>query len=174
MLGEKQARIKFTTIHSLLARGGAQIVAICPGFWSTYLKAATLPVTKRGLGSLLKGRHWHQCRTRDHYRQWCLHSAINLYAQLRGYSRVHGSLGPSVASGERQQGTAFPPLTIEKGCVCKWTKLLAVAAQRAYALSLLELRLVNAEQGDGDAPPLEDLLAQARGAEQVPDRLPAR
>ena len=51
----------------------------------------------------------------------------------------------------------------------RWMGLLAVAAQRAFALSLLELPLVSAEQGEGDTP-LGDLLAQAREAEQVPDR----
>ena len=58
--------------------------------------------------------------------------------------------------------------------VHRWTGLLAVAAQRAYASSLLELPLASAEQGEGDAPPLGDVLAQARETEQVSDsRLPA-
>ena len=45
-----------------------------------------------------------------------------------------------------------------------WTGLLPVAAQARTPR----------RSGDGDAPPLGDLLAQARGAEQVPDsRRPA-
>jgi len=52
--------------------------------------------------------------------------------------------------------------------------MLAVAAQRAYEQSLLELPMASVERGDGDPPPLGDLLAQARDAEVVAvRRLPA-
>ena len=44
--------------------------------------------------------------------------------------------------------------------------MLAVAAQRAYAMLLLELPLASAEQCDG-ALPLGDLQAQVRDAEVV-------
>ena len=73
----------------------------------------------------------------------------------------------------RAAPTRLRPATRQAG-VHRRTGLLAVAAQRAYASSFLELPLVNAEQGDGDMPPLGDLLAQAREAAQVTDsRLPA-
>ena len=44
----------------------------------------------------------------------------------------------------------------------RWTGMLAVAAQRALALSLLELPLDRADECDGVEPPLADLLADAR------------
>ena len=43
-----------------------------------------------------------------------------------------------------------------------WTGMLAVAAQRALALSLLQLPLDRADECDGVEPPLADLLADAR------------
>ena len=54
--------------------------------------------------------------------------------------------------------------------------MLAVAAQRALAYSLLELPLAAADECDGTEPepPLGDLLADARDTEPVPaSRLPA-
>ena len=52
--------------------------------------------------------------------------------------------------------------------------MLAVAAQRALAHSLLELPLAGADECDGAEPPSGDLLADARDAEAVPvSRLPA-
>ena len=62
----------------------------------------------------------------------------------------------------RAAPTRLRPAT-RQASVHRWTGLLAVAAQRAYASSLLELPLLSGEQGEGDAPPLGDLLAQARG-----------
>ena len=52
--------------------------------------------------------------------------------------------------------------------------MLAVAAQRALAYSLLELPLAAADECDGTEPPLGDLLADACDTEPVPaSRLPA-
>ena len=52
--------------------------------------------------------------------------------------------------------------------------MLAVAAQRALAHSLLELPLAGADECDGAEPRFGDLLADARDAEAVPvSRLPA-
>ena len=52
--------------------------------------------------------------------------------------------------------------------------MLAVAAQRALAHSLLELPLAGGDECDGAEPLLGDLLADARDAEAVPvSRLPA-
>ena len=42
------------------------------------------------------------------------------------------------------------------------TRMLAVAAQRALALSLFELPLDRADERDGAEPPLADLLADPR------------
>ena len=58
--------------------------------------------------------------------------------------------------------------------VHRWTGMLAVAAQRACALSLLELPLDAADDCDGTEPPLAEVLADARAAEPVvPSRLRA-
>ena len=55
----------------------------------------------------------------------------------------------------------------------RWTGLIAVAAQRALACSLLELPMAGAHECDGAEPPLGDFLVDARGAENVPpSRLP--
>ena len=50
--------------------------------------------------------------------------------------------------------------------------MLAVAAQRALAYSLLELPLAAADECDGTEPPLGDLLADARDTEPVPASTP--
>ena len=56
----------------------------------------------------------------------------------------------------RHGRTSLRPATCQAS-VHRWT----LAAQRAYASSLLELPLVSAEQGEGDAPPLKDLLSRS-------------
>ncbi|OLQ06334.1 hypothetical protein AK812_SmicGene10351 [Symbiodinium microadriaticum] len=63
---------------------------------------------------------------------------------------------------------------VQRASVHRWTGMLAVAAQRALAYSLLELPLAAADECDGTEPPLGDLLADARDTEPVPaSRLPA-
>ena len=55
----------------------------------------------------------------------------------------------------------------------RWTGLLAVAAQRAFAATLLELP-VDEAGCDGDPPPVEAVLREARLVEAPsPSRLPA-
>ena len=55
-----------------------------------------------------------------------------------------------------------------------WRGMLAVAAQRAFAMSLLELPPATADECDGAEPPLAEVLADARAIEPiVPSRLPA-
>ena len=44
----------------------------------------------------------------------------------------------------------------------RWTGILAVAAQRAFAASLLDLPMEDALGVDGDTPPLEHILGDAR------------
>ncbi len=44
----------------------------------------------------------------------------------------------------------------------RWTGLLAVAAQRALAATLLELPVAEAAEVDGEPPPLEEVLGDAR------------
>ena len=57
----------------------------------------------------------------------------------------------------------------------RWAGMLAVAAQRALAWSILELPLDMADECDGTEPPLADVLADARHTLHVPaSRLPAR
>ena len=46
---------------------------------------------------------------------------------------------------------------------------MAVAARRAYVMSLLGLPLMAADECDGDVPPLGDVLADVRGTEVIPD-----
>ena len=54
----------------------------------------------------------------------------------------------------------------------RWTGILAVAAQRALAATLLELPVDDAEGVDGEEPVLEDVLGDARLVEApVPSRL---
>ena len=45
--------------------------------------------------------------------------------------------------------------------------MLAVAAQRAFAMSLLELPLAMADECDGAEPPLAEALADARAIEPI-------
>ena len=57
----------------------------------------------------------------------------------------------------------------------RWSALLAMAAQRALAASLLELPLRPEAAFEGEGPSLSDLLADARWeSEVVPSRLPLR
>ncbi|CAE7441897.1 unnamed protein product [Symbiodinium microadriaticum] len=72
-----------------------------------------------------------------------------------GLSALHGIAAPITADVAGPASTAG-----------LWTRMLAVAAQRAYAMLLLELPLASAEQCDG-ALPLGDLQAQVRDAEVV-------
>ena len=54
----------------------------------------------------------------------------------------------------------------------RWTGILAVAAQRAFAATLLELPVDDAEGVDGDVPVLEEVLGDARLLEApLPSRL---
>ena len=46
----------------------------------------------------------------------------------------------------------------------RWTGMLAVAAQRAFAMSLLELSLATADECDGAEPPLAEVLASCPAA----------
>ena len=56
--------------------------------------------------------------------------------------------------------------------VHRWTGILAVAAQRALAATLLELPVDDAEGVDGDQPVLEDVLVAARLVEApIPSRV---
>ena len=54
----------------------------------------------------------------------------------------------------------------------RWTGILAVAAQTAFAATLLELPVDDAGGVDGDAPVLEEVLGDARLMEApLPSRL---
>ena len=59
--------------------------------------------------------------------------------------------------------------------ISRWTALLAVAAQRSFASSLLELPLAGEANGDDSEPELHELLADGRWERIVAaSRLPAR
>ncbi|OLQ06448.1 hypothetical protein AK812_SmicGene10260 [Symbiodinium microadriaticum] len=60
---------------------------------------------------------------------------------------------------------------VQRASLHRWTGMLAVAAQRALAYSLLELPLAAADECDGTEPPLGDLLADARDTEPASDAL---
>ena len=55
----------------------------------------------------------------------------------------------------------------------RWMGMLAIAAQRAFAHSLLELPPASVDASSSTKPPLGELLADARGIRIVPSRLPA-
>ena len=71
---------------------------------------------------------------------------------------------------------AFPAIlrqSLTQAYLQRWTGLLAVAAHRAFAASLLELPIDEAA-ADGFEAPMEEVLREARLAEPpVPSRLPA-
>ena len=52
--------------------------------------------------------------------------------------------------------------SVRAACFHRWTGMLAVAAQRALAATLMELPVDDAECVDGGAPTLEDVLLDAR------------
>ena len=80
--------------------------------------------------------------------------------------RVPGTVLEQAAKRKRHR--TYPQLAV------RWMGMLAVAAQRALAYSLLELPLAGLDERDGTEPPLGDLLADARDAEAVPaSRFPA-
>ena len=55
----------------------------------------------------------------------------------------------------------------------RWTGILAVAAQRTFAATLLDITVDNAAAVDGDEPFLEEVMLDARLVEApVPSRLP--
>ena len=95
---------------------------------------------------------------------------------------VGGRLGDEAATFlrllARQRAAAVPAHlrpAAQAAWVARWAALLAVAAQRAYATSLLELPLAGEVNGDEAVPDLPELLADARGELPVlAGRLPAR
>ena len=70
--------------------------------------------------------------------------------------------------------SAPPPL--QSACisayVLRWSALLAFAAARAFATSLLSLPLSGAANVDGDPPLLSDLLAEASAPPPLASRMP--
>ena len=57
---------------------------------------------------------------------------------------------------------------VQRASLHRWTGMLAVAAQRALAYSLLELPLAAADECDDMEPPLGDLLAEPVPASRLP------
>ena len=57
----------------------------------------------------------------------------------------------------------------------RWSALLSVAAQRAFAATLLDLSVEEAAAVDGEQPVLEEVLMEGRATDApVPSRLPGR
>ncbi|OLP73255.1 hypothetical protein AK812_SmicGene47575 [Symbiodinium microadriaticum] len=80
----------------------------------------------------------------------------------------HTSLSsPAAFTGRAPLRTGPHGSAYLRGCI-RWTGMLAVAAQRAVAYSLLELPLAAADECDGTQPPLGDLFVDARDTEPVP------
>ena len=79
-----------------------------------------------------------------------------------------------LARARARESSARLRPAVQRASLHRWTGMVAVAAQRALAYSLLELPLAAADECDGTEPPLGDLLADARDTEPVPaSRLPA-
>ena len=77
----------------------------------------------------------------------------------------------------RQRAAAVPAHlrpAAQAAWVARWAALLAVAAQRAYATSLLELPLAGEVNGDEAVPDLPELLADAGELPVLASRLPVR
>ena len=78
----------------------------------------------------------------------------------------------------RARVRALPPwlkVSATQGFIHRWSGLAAVAAQCALATSLLELPTGGEVHMDGDAPPIYDVLADARCTFPIADsRLPLR
>ena len=76
----------------------------------------------------------------------------------------------------KSKARAYPPILRKSAQLAwanRWTGLLAVAAHRAFACSLLELPIDEA-CCDGEAPPFEDVLHEARlSVPPAPSRMPA-
>ena len=120
------------------------------------------PPWRRALTACLRG--WqrtaaHACDERTlEMASFCSHTSLSSPAAFTGRAPLR--TGP--------HGSAYL-----RGCI-RWTGMLAVAAQRAVAYSLLELPLAAADECDGTQPPLGDLFVDARDTEPVPaSRLPA-
>ena len=80
-----------------------------------------------------------------------------------------------LARARALQAPAYLQRATAQSFAHRWSALLAVAAQRAFASSLLELPLQGEVNLDGEAPAQSDLLADGRWAEEItPSRMPLR
>ena len=129
-------------------------------------------------------------RTRP--RPWKQDAAIHVWCRA-GVLRPQrqGSEPASLTARARQvvpRSCYFPPAPCPLPCpvctstttgsacisayVLRWSALLAVAAARAFATSLLSLPLSGAASVDGDPPLLSDLLAEASAPPPLASRMP--
>ena len=67
-----------------------------------------------------------------------------------------------LAKAKARAAPALIRASVRAAYLHRWTGILAVAAQRAFAATLLELPVDDAEGVDGEPPPLEDVLGDAR------------
>ena len=86
------------------------------------------------------------------------------------FSREAAAFLRQLAKARARESPARLRPAVQRASLHRWTGMLAVAAQRALAHSLLELPLAGADECDGAEPPLGDLLADARDARQPPPR----
>ena len=101
-----------------------------------------------------------------------------LTKQLGGSARF-ADIGPNALQQFAGAAWALGPLHMfqekSRRWVARWAALLAVAAQRAFASSLLELPLAGESNGDDAAPELHEVLADGRWDRPPPaSRVPPR
>ena len=84
------------------------------------------------------------------------------------WSEEAASLIRCLAWAKARSAPALLRRSVAAAWSSRWSGLLAVAAQRAFAASLLELPLHGLACADGAEPALSDLLAEARFSELPP------
>ena len=105
--------------------------------------------------------------------QWCKLVVLGFEVGGRLDAEAAGFIRRLAASKARGAPARLRKAVLQAS-VHRWTGMLAEAAQRAYALMLLELPVDAADECDGTGPPLAEVLADARAAEPVVlSRLPA-
>ena len=86
------------------------------------------------------------------------------------FSREAAAFLRQLAKARARESPARLRPAVQRASLHRWTGMLAVAAQRALAHSLLELPLAGADECDGAEPPLGDLQGRRGRARQPPPR----
>ncbi|OLP92739.1 hypothetical protein AK812_SmicGene25421 [Symbiodinium microadriaticum] len=103
--------------------------------------------------------------------------AISAYQREQEVMHTGLEVGPQGGFGERPQSAEQVfAISMMSACisayVLRWSALLAFAAARAFATSLLSLPLSGADNVDGDPPLLSDLLAEPSASPPFASRMP--